>query len=39
VKFLTGPWAGEVRIVSEAKADSYEVDEKWFERSQLEFQF
>ena len=39
VKVLTGPWAGEVRIVSEAKADSYEVDEKWFERSQLEFQF
>jgi hypothetical protein len=39
VKVLTGPWAGEVRIVSEAKADSYEVDEQWFERSQLEFQF
>ena len=39
VKVLTGPWAGEVRIVSGAKADSYEVDEQWFERSQLEFQF
>ena len=39
VKVLTGLWAGEVRIVSDAKADSYEVDEQWFERSQLEFQF
>ena len=39
VKVFTSPWAGEVRIVSEAKADSYEVDEQWFERSQLEFQF
>ena len=39
VKVLTGTWAGEVRIVSEAKAETYEVDEQWFERSQLEFQF
>ena len=26
VKILTGPWAGEVRIVSEARAGSYAVD-------------
>ena len=39
VKVLTGQWAGEVRIVSGAKADSYEVNEQWFERSRLEFQF
>ena len=39
VKIVAGPWAGDLRIVSEAEAGSYEIDEQWFERSELEFQF
>ena len=39
VKILTGPRAGALEIVTDVKAGLYEVDEQWFERSQLEFRF
>ena len=39
VRILTGPRTGELGIVSEAKDGSYEVDDQWFERSQVELQF
>ena len=39
VKILVGDRAGEKGVVSEVGADGqYEVDDQWFERSQLEFQ-
>ena len=39
VKLLVGDSAGQMGVVSEVGADGqYEVDEQWFERSELEFQ-
>ena len=39
VKILVGDSVEEMGVVSEVGADGrYEVDEKWFERSELEFQ-
>ena len=39
VKILAGQRAGAMEIVTEVQAGSYEVDEHWYERSALEFQF
>ena len=39
VKLLVGDSAGQMGVVSAVGADGrYEVDERWFERSQVEFQ-